>query len=266
MSYPQPDPDSYAVNGFTQFRLNTPLISDGDMYESAQGAKAFAIGPDSDISKVNIAYYDEQVGGFMNQVSLTPGRPFPGDILARNDAFYAPSSRPGRTLIWPEELYNPSYVPTQLIGPPDGRIDFVVPVLDVVQYFAPGGLAVTGGRNDKSYEYDFVAVPATSGIWALILPYYGRRYARIFVHNRQAVDLNVNIGGLYYRPGTGINGASYRDIFGGSFVIAASATESQIVRGSTHGVYDALQLLFFGANVNNTTQCPIRILLSDTEV
>jgi len=60
MSYPPPNPDQYALNGYKFFRLNTPLISDGDMYESQQGANGFAIGPDSDISKVNIGYFDEQ--------------------------------------------------------------------------------------------------------------------------------------------------------------------------------------------------------------
>ena len=53
MSYPPPNPDNYALNGYKFFRLNTPLTSDGDMYESAQGGQGFAIGPQSDLSLGN---------------------------------------------------------------------------------------------------------------------------------------------------------------------------------------------------------------------
>jgi len=157
VSYPQPNFDQYALNGYKFARLNTPLISDGDIYESQQGAQGFAIGPDSDISKVNIAYFDDQVPRFMNQVAITPERSFPGFFAARNEVNYVPSNRPGRILLWSDELYNNTWNPAPFeVG---GRIDFEVPVLDVIQYFAPAAQSMNQGRNDKEYWYDFINPP-----------------------------------------------------------------------------------------------------------
>lgn len=164
MSYPPPNFDQYALNGYKFARLNTPLISDGDIYESQQGAQGFAIGPDSDISKVNIAYFDDQVPRFMNQVAITPERSFPGFFAARNEVDYVPSNRPGRILIWSDELYNNTWLPTAFeVG---SRIDFEVPVLDVIQYFAPAAQAMNSGRNDKEYWYDFISPPFVGPILA----------------------------------------------------------------------------------------------------
>ena len=71
MSYPQPNADQYAINGYQYFRLNTLLSSPGDIYESAQSALAIALGPESDISRVAVAYYDDQVPTtFTNQTVI----------------------------------------------------------------------------------------------------------------------------------------------------------------------------------------------------
>jgi hypothetical protein len=156
VSYPQPNFDQYALNGYKFARLNTPLISDGDIYESQQGAQGFAIGPDSDISKVNIAYFDDQVQRFMNQVAITPERAFPGFFAARNEVNYVPSNRPGRILIWSDEIYNNTWNPNFIDI--SGQVDFEVPVLDVIQYFAPAAQAMNQGRNDKEYWYEFLNV------------------------------------------------------------------------------------------------------------
>lgn len=206
MSYPPPNPDNYALNGYKFFRLNTPLTSDGDMYESQQGAQGFAIGPDSDISKVNIGYFDEQVPRFLNQIAITPERAFPGFIAARNEVNYVPSNRPGRILIWSDELYNNTWAPDFIDIA--GRIDFEVPVLDVVQYFAPATQSMNQGRNDKEYWYDFLNAPANEfgpNTWVIVIPYYGRRYFNMSLISDatvQLADILVTIHGLHYKPGT----------------------------------------------------------------
>ena len=74
MSYPQPSADQYAIKGYQFFRLNTLLTSPGDIYQSQQSGHAFAIGPESDISNVNVAYFDDQVPNFMAQTVISPQR------------------------------------------------------------------------------------------------------------------------------------------------------------------------------------------------
>ncbi len=266
MAYPPPNADQYSINGYKFFRLNTLLTSDGDIYESAQGAQGFAIGPDSDISKVNIGYFDDQVERFLNQVAISPGRAFPGIVAARNDAVYVPANRPGRILIWPDEIYNPTYMPDFGVDVA-GRIDFEVPVLDVAQYFAPGGLSMNDGRNDKEYWYDFIPYPAINpgetAAWALILPWYGRRLATATWLNGGAGPVTFDIAGLHYKPGTA-NTAAVRSPLR-TAAVAGSAVQTEIILASNDGTYDALEFRFTGTNASRLVQSTLRIRTSDRE-
>lgn len=268
MSYPQPNADQYALNGYKFFRLNTPLTSDGDMYESQQGAQGFAIGPDSDISKVNIGYFDEQVPRFLNQVAITPERAFPGFIAARNEANYVPSGRPGRILIWSDELYNPTWDPQPIDVA--ARIDFEVPVMDVVQYFAPAAQAMNQGRNDKEYWYDFIAAPpagiGVANSWTVVLPWYGRRYFNLTWQNNQAVSVRLLITGLHYKPGTA-NTAAIQTILVNVVVPAFTQSDVRVILASLAGTFDALAITFAseGGQISRTIQSTIRIRTSDRE-
>ena len=96
MSYPQPDSNQYAIKGYQFFRLNTLLTSPGDIYESAQSGHSIAIGPESDLANINVAYFDDQVETFMQRTTISPLRAFVGRIDARNDAVTAPVERRAR--------------------------------------------------------------------------------------------------------------------------------------------------------------------------
>ena len=301
MSYPQPDANKYALNGFKFFRLNTPLTSDGDIYESAQGAQGFAIGPDSDISKVNIGYYDEQVPRFLNQIAITPERAFPGLIPARNEVNYVPSNEPGRILIWSDELYNPTWDPNFVDV--SARIDFEVPVMDVIQYFAPAAQAMNQGRNDREYWYDFIAAPAAqvgfTNAWVLVIPYYGRRFCDLTWQSQQPNDVQVSISGLHYKPGTANTAAIATPLIddgaahGGAKFVTVPAGESyhQVVLASMKtnggavstaaddavatfqvnaGMYDALAIQFTSVGtgvgaIDRSLQSTLRLRTSDRE-
>lgn len=301
MSYPQPNFDQYALNGYKFARLNTPLTSDGDIYESQQGAQGFAIGPDSDISKVNIGYFDDQVPRFMNQVAITPERSFPGFFAARNEVNYVPSNRPGRILIWSDELYNNTWNPNFIDVA--GRIDFEVPVLDVVQYFAPAAQSMNSGRNDKEYWYDFIPAPPSvdaPNAWTLVIPFYGRRFFNMnFVSDfAQLADIQVTVQGLHYKPGTANTAATTLHLIGDippgggipfvnvpagwvyDCVLTASnkstggakwpANNNPVVptQQTASGMFDALAIGFYSpalGGINRAAQNTIRIRTSDRE-
>ena len=299
MSYPQPNFDQYALNGYKFARLNTPLTSDGDIYESAQGAQGFAIGPDSDISKVNIGYFDDQVPRYLNQFAITPERSFPGLIAARNEVTYQPSGRPGRILIWSDELYNNTWDPNFIDVA--GRIDFEVPVLDVIQYFAPASASMNQGRNDREYWYDFINAPTApvgvTNVWTLVIPYYGRRFCNLVWQSQQVGTVDVSISGLHYKPGTANTAAiaipliddappaGFPSVSVGSFeqfscVLTASAksdggskTAAGLIVPTAQiaaGMYDALAISFFSQGtgtgaIDRTIQSTLRIRTSDRE-
>lgn len=263
MSYPQPDANNYSNSGQSFFRLNTELISDGDIYDSPQGTHGLAIGPDSDISKVNIAYYDEQVARFMNQVSISPSRPFPGNIAARNDAVYAPSSRPGRILIWPDELFNEDFRPSDF-DPGSCRLDAITPVLDVVEYFSPLALS-NGQRNDKEYYFQNLAWQGLR--YYILIPYYGRRYANVIISNETDDEFTVSGFGVIYKQkaDSGLTGVEIPVI--ASTVFSVFEENQFEIKASSEGMFDALYFKFeaTSAPVLPIGESPVRIRVSDTE-
>lgn len=270
MGYPQPDPDKYTLGGQSFWRLNTLLTSDGDMYQSSQGSGGFAIGPDSDIAKVNIAYFDDQVPGLMNQIAISPDRPFTGLMFARNKTDYLPAKRPGRFLIWPNDLYNTSW---RITGDwnlnPYNRIDFETPVLDVVEYFSP--IALNAGRNNKTYQYDTLPIVPQDpdnpggGTNMIIIPYYGRKYANVTFHNTDDGALSdFAVLGLNFKPGAGVDAGTTHLIQDVAPVPAFGKVNIKVL-STLHGMFDALviQLTPGNSTVGPTTPLPLRITVSD---
>ncbi len=185
MTYPQPDSDRAALAGLDYFRLNTKLVSPGDIYESVQGAKAFAIGPESDISRIRAYYIDEQTPTTrMSNFVVSADRSYLGSVYARLDAQYEPARRPGRILLATDDIYDPSWRPTGF--EPGDVVNFVPPVFDVIQYFkkAPG---LWPQRVDKRHYFQGFD-DGLSGSITIVIPYYGRRYASFRIKN---VDADV---------------------------------------------------------------------------
>lgn len=208
MPYIQPNVDKYALNGYSFLRLRQKLASPGDIFESPQGGHAFALGPNSDISRVNVAYFDEQVPTtFLNQVTVSPQRSFVELITAFNKTKnYAPSDVPARILIWPAEIFDQTFRPPGFDAVNNGLV-YEQPEIDIIQAFAPAP-GISGIRVDKDYYYDTLPFPGTGTLCYLLIPYYGRRYASIQIQNRShanatptviAGKLNVSISGINFR-------------------------------------------------------------------
>lgn len=257
MSYPQPDTSLYAASGAKFFRLNTQLVSDGDIYESAVGAEAFAIGPDSDIPKVNLAYFDDQAPNFLQDITITPQRPFSGLVRANNTGRYAPAQRPGRILMWPDAVFaadfDPSAIATGVI-----RTDMIPPTMDVIQYFgAPP--ALTTGRNDKRYYYEQLPVGGVNSYF-LGIPYYGRKYASIVLLNGTVTTCNIDLYGVTFpmnRPG-GLTLISPLGTIATAFLSASTKTISE-----TDGQFDYLLLKLGFTTAPTVTTFNLAITTSD---
>lgn len=174
MTYPQPDSNAYASSGYDFFRLNTQLVSGGDIYESEQGSQAFVLGPESDVSRVKVTYFDQESPNFVNNIVLGPDRQFVGRVDANTRSTYSPSGRDGRILIAPDNLYNPDFGPLSPVA--NSTILIVPPVLDVIQYFQDPG-SLVAGRNDKIYRFQSLAWGSNnhSPIY-IAVPFYGRKF------------------------------------------------------------------------------------------
>ena len=275
MSYPQPNSDQYALNGYTFFRLNTPLSSPGDIYESAQGAQAFAIGPDSDIDRVNIAYFDDQRGPtFVNRATIGPSRSLVGVVAARNEVQYMPGARPGRILIWPEALYDSTFKPpfwNDVFGTFD-VLRIIPPQLDVIQYFTAVPSLATG-RSDRTYMFQTLEAPVQPNAQGnLMIPYYGRRYAFIEVTNRTdltdptSIDLAIYGVNFAYSVATPANQQTHQvTTIRALTPLVANAQTIQIITAETDGMFDYLLIQTQRVEPGRLpgSPCPAKITVSD---
>lgn len=253
MSYPQPNADQYAIDGYKYFRLNTLLSSPGDIYESAQGGHAFALGPESDISRVNIAYLDDEIPiTKMNQTQIDPHRSFIGLVDARNEVQYLPAGRPGRILMWSADLYDPNYQPS-FAGVND-TIIHIAPRLDLIEYFSPPGPLVQR-RTDKVYNFQSYVLSGSDN-W-IVIPTYGRKYGFVELTNNDPVDtLAFKIYGVNY--GIGSTFTQEKILFSQAVApLGGQATANNFLGFLGGGMFDAIVLNTFGDSM------PLRVVLSD---
>lgn len=255
MSYPQPESTTYAVNGYPFFRLNTLLTSPGDIYESEQGALAFVLGPDSDVARVQINYFDNQVETFVNQTVITTDRSLVGQIAARMSDTYAPAGRPGRILLSPVDLYDPNYRPTGILPNVD-TLQFITPVLDVIQYFSTPPTLVPK-RNDRVYRFQEIELP--SGASYIVVPYWGRKFGSVRVTNLTTGDLTWTLLGVDYYMNTTHAGLETTIDTG---TLATGTQRLSLVKAETNGMFDALVIKVHAVSPDGPT--PIQITLSDT--
>lgn len=260
MSYPQPNADQYCISGYQYFRLNTPLSSPGDIYESAQSGHALAVGPESDIANVVVNYFDDQVRTFIQQTVISPSRAFVGRVDARNDALYSPAQRPGRVLFWPADIFDPNFHPISFNVAAHDVMLFITPQLDVIQYFTPIE-SMGPARIDKSYL--FQNYPATSGgTQFIVIPYYGRKYCYAQFTNRNTTDpATFGVIGVNYAITQDDSAVPYHQetqILAPTPVIT-NASVTQMITSGEQGMFDALVFSVQGGDPS-----PLRIVVSDT--
>lgn len=267
MSYPQPNADTALIKGWKFFRLNTPLVSPGDIYESAQGAHAFALGPESDISRVAITYFDNANNPtFIDQLKISPDRSFIGRIDAHNETTYQPANRPGRVLIAPDNLYNPLFNPFDDAD----EVTVVPPFLDVIQYFTPPQSLVTP-RIDKEFYYQQFRKDLGVSIVSAMFPYFGRKSGSYSILNASAHAATVRLCGVnFLRANNAGTGFSYGylidpDILPAT-VLASGDQANGVLKESTHGMFDyiALRMEYSQNAANDDT--PFKLIVSDKEL
>lgn len=264
MTYPQPNANLYATQGYQFFRLNTLLTSPGDIFESAQSGHGMAIGPESDLANINLAYFDDQVATFMQRTTISPMRAFVGRVDARNDAVYVPANRTAKILFWAADIYDPNYRPISkpaAFNPATDIINFVPPKLDVIEYFKPQN-SLTPGRDDKSFVFQNYP-PVVGGRFYLVLPYYGRKYAYVEFTNRDALFANTFgiVGVNYAISQDNVSPYHQETTLLAPTAVAAAGQVTRLITAGADGMYDALVF-----SLTLAGPAPLRVLMSDTAV
>jgi hypothetical protein len=269
VTFPQPQTPTQLLRFQDQFRLTTPLQSPGDIYEVESGFKAIALGPDSDLGALQVTYYNNEndptgtvidktlVGSFR----LTSQYPFPGLIAPKIDTTYPLSARKGRTLISSIDVYDPTYKPDAFA---DGdKMDFIVPVLDVIGWFTDPPSSLPVKRADKSYYFQWFA---STGTHWIVYPYYDRKYAFVdFLNKNNSLSGDITILGVNFSTtddnGTGVAYHQETVLTAPTTIAPAGGHLIRRISAASDGMFDALVI---GVPANGPT--PIRVYMSDEPV
>ncbi len=267
MTYPQPAASEFVKNGGEFWRLNTLLASPGDIYESDESLLALAVGPDSDLSRVSISYYDKSVpASLTNSMIISPDRSFVGQIAARPDQPYPLTGLHGRVLVSPAELYDPAY------RPPSGTlafdvVNFVTPRLDVIGYFQ-NVPSVIPQRSDGDFYTELYQRPTVAGptlAWSfVVVPYYGRKYGDFAILNNSAQSVDVQLLGIDYTTNSSALVQAIPTTLLATAAVAVAAQRDYQIRASVDGMFDAIVIGVRGS-VNPQTLGPIYTTLRTSD-
>lgn len=246
MTLPNQPSSALDVMGSDEFyRIHQAVSSAGDIFEIDSSTHAIYLGPESDVSEVQLVYFDSQAGTRkMNTASISAGGPFVNRVDSLLDQEYPSIGQQARILAYPEDIIEPAYVrpnPTQ----PINRQFNVIPYIDLICALKAVP-AIPTVRPDRTFRYK-VPVDKSNGIGSggttdLVIPMYGRRFASIYIITPATFPHITTVYQATLEPGVSSPARSLGsiNIFSGS----VPATASMVFRASDQINLDAITELF----------------------
>lgn len=260
------------------FRIFQELQSSGDIIEIDTSTKALFIGPQSDIARVTLPYYDPQATNSLRQVEVSVDNPFVGrlDALLATPIVNTGTAGPGivatpspaRLLVSLNDIIDNSYVPygTVLVNTVFVR---VTPEIDFYAYFRePTNLAPV--RADKTFLFSDISMGAGINTLIYLVPYYGRRFGRVIVSNQSGITptLDFEVRGVRLAIGatSAAGGNKSAEVTLGSRIVAINGYADLETKASEDGSFDLLAVIFTtGAAFVFDDSRSLRIDVSDRE-
>lgn len=276
MSYPQPLASQEVIQGQGFNRLFTELDSSGDAYEMDVSAKAFCIGPESDIAKARITYYDSVLAARAQSFVVQVGDPFYGRIDSLPQNKYA-GNIASNIIITPEDLVESqqAFVDAFGAGIIDTNFDlisYVKPRIDLLGYLSdPAVLAL---KRSDYVRRGFISVQnhvavgfGGNGTTYLFFPYYRRKYVSLKIFNGVGSNYTVFVYGMSIRNATtfDVGVADVKRVQLATAVVGAAPAALEI-RASTTGFYDYLGISVAGAGYDSGNAVTPGVLAYDLTI
>lgn len=170
-----PTADEAAVRQQQDFyRMFTPVVSPGDIWEVDVSARAIYIGPLSDIAEVNVQYADQQAPLGARNAIVSVNGPWVNRLDVDLTQRISSTNQPQRLLISPVDIVNLAYQrPTGGLVPL--RRMMIPPRLDLIFCLGvPQNIPAT--RPDRTIRLPKVPYgEGAAGTTDLAIPIYGRR-------------------------------------------------------------------------------------------
>ncbi len=264
MSYPQAIASQEIIEGQEIYRLKTPLDSSGDAYELDVGVKAFAIGPESDVARARVTYFDPIQGVHSFVVSV--GSPFVGRVDAFPNKIYEIANSPAVIIVTPEDIVEAKeslYAAFTGLDPVYDIVGFTKPRLDLVAYLSEP--KVIPLRRADYIQRGLISVHnhsgdnfSGSGTTYLFVPFYRRKYASFKFRNDSGNSYTYSIKGCSFLTSALTSDAGVARIHtSGSTALAtaavgAGAHAAPEIRASLHGLWDYLAISIAGTGLDST--------------
>lgn len=276
MSYPQPTASQEVLEGQEIYRLNTLLDSSGDAYELNVSAKAFAIGPESDVARARVTYFDPINGAQSFIVSV--GCPWIGRIDALENENYPVGAVPGNIIVTPEDIVETkaTIISSQSAFLTNfSTISYIKPRLDLIAYLSEPRILPLK-RADARYNGPLTITDVSDGSFsgdpntsAILLPYYRRKYASIKLAWGSTGTAVAAVYGLKFRiAGTSGQALEMHEQIIANTNLTSAAELSLETRASTMGTWDYLMVTYRSPSscYNAGSSTPTTITAYDIEV
>lgn len=241
MSYPQAKASDEILEGQNFFRLFTELVSSGDIYEMDASALAFCIGPQSDIARARVTYYDPTSPTKGSSFVVSVDSPFIGRIDRLGSQKYPVANVPANILISPEDLIDNEWEPPAF-NPNQHLLSFVKPHIDIQGFFSnPPTLPAKRADFSRKGQIPFVDDGGGNGTTYLVLPYYRRKYASLKFLASGLGNQTLDVVGVSF-VAAGAPFAAMETTIINAGVITPNDSSAFEVRATQDGLYDYLSI------------------------
>lgn len=185
------------------FRLKQEVASPGDIYELDISTTAIYIGPDSDISEVQVTYFNPNEPNALETAVVAVNGPFVGRLDSLLKTRVPTTGQPARLLVSPVDYVDNAYAPPLSVAERRFNIPAVIDLMAAVKIL-PDIPAVRADRTLRLPMVPFTtgkSVPPDEddGSTDIVIPIYGRRM--VTVAATASVDVGIRGSLVNLQPG-----------------------------------------------------------------
>lgn len=230
---PTPQDVNAVIRSQEYFRLKRVVVSPGDIYELEESTKAIYIGPDSDISEIQVTYFNPDEPNALETAVVATNGPFVGRLDALLKTIVPSTSQIARILINPVDIVDNNYTPpsiAQRLFRVPAQIDVIAALKELPD--------IPSVRADKTFR--FPSVPFTSnrtippdpddGSTDLLVPIYGRRTVTVTAISQRNVELEFSLVTL--QPGQNTVPRSIHKMKINATIPPSPQTATMVIRAS----------------------------------
>jgi hypothetical protein len=182
------------------YRLKQAVQSPGDIYELNESAKAIYIGPDSDISEVQVTYFNPDEPLALETATIAVNGPFVGRVDSLPQTTVPSTGQPARILVSPVDIVDNAYASPTSIAFRRFNIPTVIDLIVALKNLPD----IPSVRADRTFRFASVPYqdgPVTiddNGGTDLLIPIYGRRMVTIVATGN---NFQMEVGLVNLQPG-----------------------------------------------------------------